>query len=666
MTDPLCDFEEVKSCGVAIFQLFAENKVLCEQAVYPRFDFHTFSAENFLPSFQALTSEYLECYSDEDLVEVYGRLLYTFHNKLTVRTHLPAKEVFLWLLNARGFSPANLTPAQIMDRATQSTPLYSEDFSTIHQALFHFLKTWKQFHETPTPTGSQRAQLEPTITPFVSTGPLRQLVVDDSLICSLTAATIPRTSFERDIKRGLINDFEHFENRHEKETETIVLNVKEEIDVVSANFNRRFQTISQQMNRLENNQQAITALKSLLQQLVSRLDRMEDQQMHQTYSSVLPPTPQYQPSLDRSFQATAPGDSTMALHTDFSRFVSSDIPPARAGPTSHPVPESFLYDDNDTLTVDSITTSVGSVHTPPSPRSRYAPPAESPESNYMMFSQVLSSTVRGLDKSITDALPTALFGNRVELDKYVQQFKLYKQKLGTTTLLQALQTPPNPRVPLDTNYNSWCFDMPVQFIEDSEVLAYLDNIWPASASQSLSAKLLLLKMKPTSRIDIAAIGEYSRKFAVLITANRSEYEAMGPTRDSAIIRIFIKGMQPDGNTVLTSWNINSLDTWSSLRAQIIAHVSNSERYQSMNTLPSSSTGQTSTSSAVTNPNSKCTNCTKVGHLVAECRQPCTKPVCTAAHRTVLGTNPTAKIHSGKNCPKSATFRSGCTDFSGYP
>ena len=121
MTDPLSDFEEVKSCGVAVFQLFAENKVLCEKAVHPRFDFNTFSAENFPRSFQAFTPEYLESYSDEDLVEVYGRLIYTFHNRLTVRTHLSAKEVFMWLLNARGFSSANLTPAQILDRATQST-----------------------------------------------------------------------------------------------------------------------------------------------------------------------------------------------------------------------------------------------------------------------------------------------------------------------------------------------------------------------------------------------------------------------------------------------------------------------------------------------------------------------------------------------------------------
>ena len=66
MTDPLSDFEEVKSCGVAVFQLFAENKVFCEKAVHPRFDLNTFSVENFPPSFQALTPEYLESYSDED------------------------------------------------------------------------------------------------------------------------------------------------------------------------------------------------------------------------------------------------------------------------------------------------------------------------------------------------------------------------------------------------------------------------------------------------------------------------------------------------------------------------------------------------------------------------------------------------------------------------
>ena len=400
------------------------------------------------------------------------------------------------------------------------------------------------------PTRSQEAQLEITGTPFVFNEPPRQHVINDSLICLSTASTIPRNYFKKDIKRGLINDFGHFKNRNEMETESIVINVKEEIDVMSTNFNHRFQTNFPQMNRLENNQQEITAL---LPRISTRLDHLANQQMLRPHSSVLPHTSQYQPSLDRSSPTTAPGDITMALHTDFSRIVSTDIPHARAGPTSNPVPASSLYDDNATLSaVASIPTSVGSVLTPPSPRFRYVPPAESQENTYMMLSQVLSNTVRGLDKSITDALPTFLFHNRTQLDKFVQQFHLYKQKLGTTTLLQAIQTPPDPNSELETNYNSWCFDMPKEYVEDSEVLDFLESIWPASASQSLSAKLLLLKMKPSSRIDAAAIGEYCRQFAVLLTANRLEYNAMGPTKDSAIIRIFIKGMQPDGNSVLTS------------------------------------------------------------------------------------------------------------------
>ena len=36
MSDPLCDFEEVQSCAVSAFNFFSENKILCEQAVYPR------------------------------------------------------------------------------------------------------------------------------------------------------------------------------------------------------------------------------------------------------------------------------------------------------------------------------------------------------------------------------------------------------------------------------------------------------------------------------------------------------------------------------------------------------------------------------------------------------------------------------------------------------
>ena len=55
MADPLIDFEEVQSYGVAVFQFFAENKIICEQAVTPRLDFNTFAAENFSRSLKTLT-----------------------------------------------------------------------------------------------------------------------------------------------------------------------------------------------------------------------------------------------------------------------------------------------------------------------------------------------------------------------------------------------------------------------------------------------------------------------------------------------------------------------------------------------------------------------------------------------------------------------------------
>ena len=70
-----------------------------------------------------------------------------------------------------------------------------------------------------------------------------------------------------------------------------------------------------------------------------------------------------------------------------------------------------------------------------------------------------------------------IFKNRDDLVKFLVFYDIYRTMNGKSTLLQLLHLPPNPDIPFDTNYNSYCGKMPSSYHTDDEVRGFLLGNW---------------------------------------------------------------------------------------------------------------------------------------------------------------------------------------------
>jgi hypothetical protein len=148
--------------------------------MHPRFDFSSYSNGRFTFRYYNFTGVDQSSISDDDLTEIYGRSVYSFHRILT-NTQLPETVKLKWLAQARGYNSKNYSRIKnllhLSKIAYQPSPLFSKDCSNIRTALSRVTATYQAFcDDTPHPSSDPPSILVPaTELPSNDTSSLTQM-----------------------------------------------------------------------------------------------------------------------------------------------------------------------------------------------------------------------------------------------------------------------------------------------------------------------------------------------------------------------------------------------------------------------------------------------------------------------------------------------------------